>query len=81
MVVTRKCSPSGDALTERTVRPLGLFYWGKVWTLAAWCELRTDFRNFRVDRIGSHAAGPAFADEAGHTLDDYFRIALGIDPP
>jgi predicted DNA-binding transcriptional regulator YafY len=27
--------------TERTVRPLGLFFWGKTWTLAAWCEMRT----------------------------------------
>lgn len=37
--------------TERTIRPLGLFFWGKVWTLAAWCELRQDYRSFRVDRI------------------------------
>src|SRR6185369_15420521 len=32
-----------DKRTERTVRPLGCFYWGKVWTLAAWCEHRSDF--------------------------------------
>ncbi|HET7650240.1 MAG TPA: WYL domain-containing protein, partial [Gammaproteobacteria bacterium] len=31
--------------------PLGLFFWGNVWTLAAWCETREDYRNFRVDRI------------------------------
>jgi len=37
--------------SERTVRPLGLFFWGKVWTLVAWCELRDDYRVFRVDRI------------------------------
>lgn len=35
----------------RTVRPLGLYFWGKVWTLAAWCELRQDFRSFRPDRM------------------------------
>jgi len=39
------------AETERPVRPLGLWFWGKVWTLVAWCELREDFRMFRVDRI------------------------------
>ena len=33
----------GDA-SDRTIRPLGLYFWGKVWTLAAWCELRDDFR-------------------------------------
>ena len=37
--------------SARTVRPLGNFFWGNVWTLAAWCELRQDFRSFRMDRI------------------------------
>src|ERR1700730_9190138 len=32
--------------TERSVRPLGLFFWGSVWSLTAWCELREDFRSF-----------------------------------
>lgn len=38
-------------VSARDIRPLGLFFWGATWTLAAWCELRGDFRNFRVDRI------------------------------
>jgi len=37
--------------TERVVRPLALFYWGKVWSLGAWCELREAFRSFRPDRM------------------------------
>ena len=37
--------------SERVIRPLGLWFWGKVWTLVAWCELRNDFRMFRADRI------------------------------
>lgn len=37
--------------SKRTVRPLGLYFWGQSWTLAAYCELRSDFRNFRTDRI------------------------------
>jgi predicted DNA-binding transcriptional regulator YafY len=37
----------------RTVWPLGLFYWGTRWSLGAWCELRQDFRNFRLDRVSS----------------------------
>ncbi len=49
--------------TRRTVRPLGLHYWGKVWTLATWCELRQDFRSFRVDRIGGLEDGAAFRPE------------------
>ena len=37
--------------TQRTLWPLGLIFWGERWTLLAWCELRDDFRNFRLDRI------------------------------
>lgn len=40
-----------DLRSRRSVHPLGLCFWGKVWTLVAWCELRDDFRMFRLDRI------------------------------
>jgi predicted DNA-binding transcriptional regulator YafY len=59
----------GDA-TERTVRPLGVFFWGKTWTLAAWCELRVDFRNFRLDRVSESTLLDTFEDEPGRTLND-----------
>ena len=60
--------------TERTIWPLGCFYWGKVWTLAAWCETRADFRSFRIDRIRSAApANRRFARQAGRTLADMLR--------
>ena len=56
----------------RDVGPLALYFWGPVWTLAAWCELRNDFRNFRVDRIANAMiAGRSFADEPGKTLADF----------
>jgi len=60
--------------SERTVRPLGCFFWGKVWTLGAWCEARTAFRSFRIDRISALQLGDArFKDEPGRTLADYLR--------
>lgn len=37
--------------SERDARPLGLYFWGSKWTLAAWCELRREFRSFRPDRM------------------------------
>jgi len=37
--------------SRRTIEPLGLIFWGKVWTLVAWCHLRNDYRTFRLDRI------------------------------
>ncbi len=56
--------------SRRSVRPLGVFFWGRVWTLSAWCELRRDFRNFRLDRIERPAVGRAFDDEPGKSLRD-----------
>ncbi len=61
--------------TERAVRPLGLWFWGKVWTLVAWCELRDDFRMFRLDRIaGMTGNGDRFRLESGKTLTDFYRL-------
>jgi predicted DNA-binding transcriptional regulator YafY len=63
-----------DTPSERQVRPLGCFFWGEVWTLAAWCETRRDFRSFRVDRIESLAVlDERFRDEPGRTLADLLR--------
>lgn len=60
--------------SERTVRPLSLAYFGPVWLLAAWCELRTDFRTFRLDRIEDfHVEPERFRHEPGKTLADFLR--------
>jgi predicted DNA-binding transcriptional regulator YafY len=59
--------------TERAVRPLGLWFWGRVWTLVAWCELRRDFRMFRLDRIGAMAVGERFPVEKDRTLAAFYR--------
>ena len=61
--------------SERVLRPLGCFYWGKVWTLSAWCERRQDFRTFRIDRVVKlKALDERFRDEAGRTLADLLRM-------
>ncbi|EJN6826834.1 helix-turn-helix transcriptional regulator [Vibrio cidicii] len=41
------------SVTQRRLHPLGQIFWGKHWTLVAWCELRNDYRHFRLDRIES----------------------------
>ncbi|QEW21388.1 HTH domain protein [Marinibacterium anthonyi] len=59
--------------TDRVVRPLGLWFWGKVWTLIAWCELRADFRMFRLDRIvAMQSTGERFKPEPDKTLRDFY---------
>lgn len=37
--------------SQRQIWPLGLVFWGAAWTLVAWCQLRDDYRMFRIDRI------------------------------
>lgn len=38
-------------ITSRTVEPLGILFYGKEWHLIAYCRLRKDFRDFRMDRV------------------------------
>ena len=58
--------------TNRTVRPLNLEFWGRVWTLTAWCEARADFRAFRCDRIEAlDVLADVFRDEPGKRFSDY----------
>jgi predicted DNA-binding transcriptional regulator YafY len=59
---------AGGARATQPVRPLGLWFWGKVWTLIAWCELRNDFGMFRLDRIEAIDQGARFASEHGRDL-------------
>ena len=66
--------------SERVVRPLAASFWGRSWTMTAWCELRDDFRTFRLDRIERISIAEAtFADEPGRSLADYFD-SIGVDP-
>jgi predicted DNA-binding transcriptional regulator YafY len=65
--------PKGN-VTQRTLCPLGLFFWGQSWTLAAYCELRGGFRNFRLDRFDTVRTGRAhFEHSPPLTLDDYLK--------
>jgi predicted DNA-binding transcriptional regulator YafY len=58
----------------RRLRPLALYFWGGVWTLAAWCELRNDFRSFRIDRIQrAERLEETFMPRPGQTLADYLQ--------
>jgi predicted DNA-binding transcriptional regulator YafY len=56
----------------RVLRPLGINFWGRVWTLVAWCETRADFRHFRLDRMQDwRVLDEAFTPEPGKTLEDF----------
>ncbi|MDF0600091.1 YafY family protein [Psychromarinibacter sp. C21-152] len=56
----------------RTIRPLKLDYWGRVWTVTCWCETTADFATLRIDLIETCDTLPAlFVEEQGKTLIDY----------
>lgn len=64
--------------SKRVAWPLGLVFWGTKWTLGAWCELRGQFRTFRLDRIQSLELLPSqFPDTAGRRFKDYIAYASG----
>lgn len=61
-------------VTARRVQPLGLWFWGKVWTLLSWCETREDFRMFRLDRTaGLAATGERFTPVPERSLAECLR--------
>lgn len=37
--------------TRRTIQPLAIVFFDRSLVVLAWCELRTDYRSFRIDRI------------------------------
>ena len=78
--VRLKYNDLSDKTSNRVVRPLGCFFWGKVWTLGAWCETRNDFRSFRLDRMQKITVSEVnFALEAGKGLADYLGRAGAKD--
>jgi len=62
--------------TSRVIRPLGLWFWGATWTVVGWCELRSDFRMFRLDRIMDMEEVGPFRPEKGQTLRDFYALGF-----
>lgn len=65
--------------SQRAVRPLCLAFWGMIWTLGGWCELRRDFRNFRLDRIDAFRALDRRFEETPEISLEAFLDAVGKD--
>lgn len=62
------------ATSSREVLPLGMFFWGSTWSLAAWCELRRGFRNFRLDRMSEfRLTDQNFEADPAKSLDMFFE--------
>lgn len=74
-IVWMRYEDAGGVTSERTLRPVGLFFWGYRWSLSAWCELRQAFRSFRLDRIRQiDVREERFTPLPGQTLEDLFKV-------
>lgn len=62
------------ATSRRVVQPLVLMYWPPNWLLGGYCELRQDFRSFRLDRMRDCTVLARRFDELpGRGFDDFMR--------
>ncbi|ALM50869.1 helix-turn-helix transcriptional regulator [Halomonas huangheensis] len=66
----------GGNATSRTLWPCVIAFFESVCVVAAWCELREDFRHFRVDRIVSAEILDEHYPQRRHTLHKAWRHTL-----
>jgi predicted DNA-binding transcriptional regulator YafY len=68
----------GEEHSERHIEPIGICYINNHWHLIAFCQLRNDYRDFRVDRIISlMPTNKTFRSNTHPSLQDYLQqIAL-----
>ncbi|WP_419807641.1 helix-turn-helix transcriptional regulator [Sphingomonas sp.] len=69
VVLRLSYADGAGGVSDRRVRPLAIWAVTDGWLVAAWCELREDFRAFRLDRIASvTATGDRFGDDPARDL-------------
>lgn len=58
----------------RDVEPIGLCNYSSRWHLFAWCQLRNDYRDFRLDRIQElELSSETFKGKKHLTIDEYMK--------
>jgi predicted DNA-binding transcriptional regulator YafY len=59
---------------NRHIEPIGLCYYGFAWHLIAFCRLRNEYRDFRVDQIKNlKVTEEKFKTRKENTIRDYFK--------
>jgi predicted DNA-binding transcriptional regulator YafY len=84
-IVRRRClaiqynTANRGAITDRVVEPLGLVYYARQWHVIAWCRLREDVRDFRLDRIGKWEVLPeTYNGHENFSVKDFLRESIAI---
>jgi len=68
-------SPYSEESTNRIVNPIGLYFYSNAWHLIAFCNLRKDYRDFKVDRIKKIITSEtSFLIKNHSSLDEYIKM-------
>ena len=65
--------------TERVIWPFVIGFFEQHKTVGAWCELRQDYRHFRIDRIATLAATGERAPRRRHVMLREWREAMAAE--
>jgi predicted DNA-binding transcriptional regulator YafY len=68
----------GDEETSRTVWPFALAWFDRALVMAAWCELRQDYRHFRIDRIREFTSNGERYPRSRRALLQEWQVKMGI---
>lgn len=70
----------GKSPSSRTIWPFAVGFFEQVRVVAAWCELRRDFRHFRIDRISRLVSTDERYQRRRAVLLKDWRKQMGIAP-
>lgn len=62
-----------EKVTERNIEPIGIYFTEGYWHLIAYCQLRNDYRDFRIDRVIALDTTSQTFKRRDLTLQDYLR--------
>lgn len=72
-------SPARKDKTERTIDPYHLFNYMGTWHLIGYCHMRSEIRNFRINRISDiNITDRYFAVKNNFNFKDYFQSSFGL---
>ncbi len=82
-IVRRRClqicynTANRGAITDRTLEPLGLVFYTRQWHLIAWCRLRGEVRDFRLDRVSKwEVLDEVFRDRTDFSVKEFLRESI-----
>lgn len=65
--------------SKRVVEPMAIYHTQENWIMVAWCRLREDFRDFRLDRIDDLIVGTSHFEPRKFDLLTYFQSGFKIN--